>query len=310
MGKLDILIVSETKIDDSFPTSQFMINGYSKPYRLDCSRFSGGLLVYIRNDIPSKLLSTHKFSNIIESLCIEINLKNKKWFLCGAYNPHVHKAEYFFNTLSLCIEHYLMKYDNMLIIGDFNAEVTNLHVKKFLLNFALENLVKEPTCYKSITNPSCIDLIITNKKHCFQNTTSIEIGLSDFHKLVVTVIKAQYQKAKPKIITYRDYKKFDRDIFRNDLNLSFSKMLNTLFDYSHFENIFLNTLNKYAPCKNKYIRANEGCFMNKTLKRAVMHRTKLKNKFLKINTFLVLDFWYLFYTLQVPKVSFLHDSAP
>ena len=114
-----------------------------------------------------------------------------------------------------------MKYDNIIIIGDFNAEeVTNSHVKSFLLNFALENLVKVPTCYKSITNPSCIYLIITNRKHCFQNTSAVEIGLSDFHKLVVTVLKAHYQKAKPKVITYRNYKHFNRDIFRQDLDLS------------------------------------------------------------------------------------------
>ena len=281
---MDILIVSETKVDDSFPTNQFLIDGYSKPYRLDHSRFSGGLLCYIRNDIPSKLLYSYNPPGVIQILCIEINLKNKKWLLFGGYNPHLQNAEYFFRTLSHYIEYYLMKYDNIIIIGDFNAEVTNSHVKSFLLNFALENLVKVPTCYKSITNPSCIDLIITNRKHCFQNTSAVEIGLSDFHKLVVTVLKAHYQKAKPKIITYRNYKNFNRDIFRQDLDLSLSKMSNTTFEYSHFENIFMNTLNNYAPSKQKYIRANESCFMNKTLKKAVMQRTKLKNKYLRNNT--------------------------
>ncbi len=241
-------------------------------------------MVYIKNDIPSKLLSSHNPSGVIQSLCIEINLKNKKWLLCGGYNPHLQNAECFFRTLSQYLEYYLIKYDNILIIGDFNAEVTNSHVNNFLLNFGLENLVNDPTCFKSINNPSCIDLIITNKKQCFQNTSAVEIGLSDFHKLVVTVLKAHYQKLKPKVITYRNYKYFNRDIFRQDLALSISQISNTQFDYSNFENIFMNILNKHAPLKQKYIRANESCFMNKTLKKAVMQRTKLKNKYLKNNT--------------------------
>ena len=61
-------------------------------------------------------------------------------------------------------------------------------------------------------------------------------------------------------------------------------MSNATFEYRHFENIFMNTLNNYAPSKQKYIRANESCFMNKTLKKAVMQRTKLKNKYLRNNT--------------------------
>ena len=34
-GKVDILIVTETKLDSTFPTSQFMIDGYSEPYHFD-----------------------------------------------------------------------------------------------------------------------------------------------------------------------------------------------------------------------------------------------------------------------------------
>ena len=55
--------------------------------------------------------------------------------------------------------------------------------------FDLKNLVREPTCFKS-SNPRCIDLILTNRGRNFQQTTAVETGLSDFHKMVVTVLKA------------------------------------------------------------------------------------------------------------------------
>ena len=50
-----------------------------------------------------------------------------------------------------------------------------------------KNIVKEPTCYKSLSNPSCIDLAINNSSSGFQNTKAISTGLSDFHEMVITV---------------------------------------------------------------------------------------------------------------------------
>ena len=53
-NNLDILMVSETKIDDTFPESQFLIEGFSTPCSLDCTAKGGGILLYIREDKPSK----------------------------------------------------------------------------------------------------------------------------------------------------------------------------------------------------------------------------------------------------------------
>ena len=58
-GKMDILLKSETKIENTFPTDQFHIPGFSNPYRLDKTSNGGGLLLYKREDIPSKMLQTH-----------------------------------------------------------------------------------------------------------------------------------------------------------------------------------------------------------------------------------------------------------
>ena len=74
-GNIDILMISETKLDASFPISQFYINGYTSPYRLDRNGKGGGILVYVREDIPSKLIS--QFPNV-EGFFLEINLRKKK----------------------------------------------------------------------------------------------------------------------------------------------------------------------------------------------------------------------------------------
>ena len=70
----DIPMISETKLDPSFPNSQFHIHGFSEPYRLDRNGNSGGILLYIIKDIPSKLILTKM---TIEGYFVEINLRKK-----------------------------------------------------------------------------------------------------------------------------------------------------------------------------------------------------------------------------------------
>ena len=67
-------------------------------------------------------------------------------------------------------------------------------------------MVNKTTCYKNPDKPTCIDLILTNCPGSFQNSCVVETGLSDFHKMVVTVMKTSYRKSQPKIIHYRNYK--------------------------------------------------------------------------------------------------------
>ena len=55
-------------------------------------------------------------------------------------------------------------------------------------------------------------------------------------------------------------------------------------EYQHFLNIFIDILNKHAPMKQKYLRANQGRFMTKDLHKAIMKRSRLRNKFLRDRT--------------------------
>ena len=76
---VDIFILTETKLDDSFPTSQFMVYGFSKPYWQDRNRNGSGIMIYIRDDIPSKLLTKHVFPDDIKGLFVELNFRKNKW---------------------------------------------------------------------------------------------------------------------------------------------------------------------------------------------------------------------------------------
>ena len=90
-----------------------------------------------------------------------------------------------------------------------------------------KSLIKDPTCFKNPENPSCIDLILTNSPYSFQNSCVIETGLSDFHKMTVSVMKTTFQKLKPKIVNYRDYSGFSSDFGKNLLHNLSLEIINT-----------------------------------------------------------------------------------
>ena len=78
-------MITETKLDESFPIGQFFINGFSSPFRLDCDRKWGGILLYVRENILSKLLA---LENKIKTFFVEIQLDKKKWLISCSYNPN------------------------------------------------------------------------------------------------------------------------------------------------------------------------------------------------------------------------------
>ena len=113
LGNIDILMVSETKIDMSFPTSQFVIQGFAAPFRLDRTNTGGGILVYVRDDIPSKLLNISYVSSDTECLAIEINLRKTKWLLICSYNLHKNNISNHSMNLSKIIDRNSSRYENI-----------------------------------------------------------------------------------------------------------------------------------------------------------------------------------------------------
>ena len=75
-GKVDVLVITETKLDDTFPEKQFLISGYNKSYRLDRNVSGGGVMIYVREDIPSEKLTKHNLHENMEAIFVEINLRN------------------------------------------------------------------------------------------------------------------------------------------------------------------------------------------------------------------------------------------
>ena len=84
-GNVDVLAIPETKLDDSFPAGQCKILGEASPFRLDRHQNGSGILVFVREDIPLKFLSSEE--KPIEAFFRELDLHKKKWLACCSYNP-------------------------------------------------------------------------------------------------------------------------------------------------------------------------------------------------------------------------------
>ena len=242
-------MISETKIDNTFPTEQFKIEGYSRPIRLDRNSHGGGIMFFVRDDLSCHELLSHKLPINYECTFLEMTIRKTKWLIVGGCNPHKENISYFLKYVSREMDKYLLKYENLLLLGDWNSAVTEKEMKDFCLRYGLENLIKVPTCYKNPENPSSIDVMLTNKKLSFQNSLTIETGLSDFHKMTITVLKKYFKKKDPITITYRDLKSFDGLKFREDIRIQLEKIGELKID--DFKQVFVSTWNSHAPIKKR-----------------------------------------------------------
>ena len=282
--------IQETKINDSFPQGQFHVKQY-KVYRRDYKANEGGLMLFVRNDLPQ--FRRHDLENFnidncygrIEILAVEVIMRKEKWILLSIYKQpkisisHVNEImdKIMIELNSVC--------SNIIILGDLNINMLKRNDFTDCLEInGLTNIVTEPTCFKG--TPSMIDLIITNKPRRFTNTISVEVGLSDFHYLVCTATKIHLPALKPITFKYRTYKNFSNEKFLKDLSL-IPYHVTEIFDdiqdtYWLWHELTMEVVNEHAPIKIRKVKGHTAPYMNGELRRAINVKNMLKRKFERI----------------------------
>ena len=114
-------------------------------------------------------------------------------------------------TLHRLNEHFL-ELNLIDVVDNSNNKVKHIVKKVYILTL------------REKVGSTCTNLILSNSCRSFQDTFTVETGLSDFHKLVVTVLKLYFTKQKPNIQTFQDYKKFENDLVRSELGYELSKL--------------------------------------------------------------------------------------
>ena len=286
-GYIDLLCISETKLDSSDNDMIFNVKGFSF-IRKDKRKNSGGLLIFISHNIVYREIHLNNvvYDRGIENLCIELTFdKDDTWLLCYLYkNPMVRDTDFdaFFSSLSDSIT---SSYDSFMCIGDLNLNVLD---ESCLLNnlcsvYGYENLINECTCYKSITSPSLIDVFLINEqdKARFFKSFSVDTGISDFHNLIGVAMRKYIMPKKDNYIEYRDIKSINYDRVREDLLLQNIDLevrhLNANDAFDKFHGILCALFNKHAPLKRKKILTNAFPIMDIRLSRAILYRNRRRN---------------------------------
>ena len=185
-------------------------------------------------------------------------------------------------TLSNFLELHSSKYKKIMILGDFNVGIDELHMKFFCETYNLPNLIKQSTCYKNPDNPTCTDLILTNVSRTFQSSCVIETRLSGFHLLTLTIMRKTFKKQRPRINNYRSFKYFSKEEFRKSL---IDKLTNQIYvnnndGFNRFCKTSIDTLNSFVPINNKFFRVNQMPFTTEELSKETMKKSRLRNNFL------------------------------
>ena len=286
-GLVDVLAIQETKLDASFPHSQFHVPGY-RIFRKDRTSRGGGIMLYVRSDIPARIKDELTITSA-EDITLEITINKKKWILKSIYRPPKTNVTNFMTELHNMTDKAFTASENLVIFGDLNIDITrdtsNGQLIDYCDTFDLTNLIKQPTCFMKNCTPSTIDLFLTNRKNSFYRTENFDVGLSDCHNLILTLLKENMPKFKRKQITYRCSKDFNEESFQNDLkSIPFQATLafDDPDDIYWAQNKLLNeVIDEHLPFKTKYERKHKAPFMNGELRRAINHKNHLRRRFLK-----------------------------
>ena len=149
---LDYFVISETKLDDSFPTAQFNIEGYEVRARRDRDKNGGGLIEFVKQGVICRRLKEYE-TKTSESICSELIISKKKLICFSIYRPPATgNIKTFFDEMKDVISKATCKYENILVMGDFNIDINNSSSDKeklvsFCDLFGLTNIVLSETCF-------------------------------------------------------------------------------------------------------------------------------------------------------------------
>ena len=288
-GFIDVFSVMESKLDNSFPVSQFAVKGFHV-YRQDSSATSGGIITWIRSDLACNRRHDIDMNNEhIQSICIEIHINKEKWFILSVYRLPDRCINGFMEKLSVIIDKILKESLMLVIIGDMNIDISKCNSKVDKLNdilnlYNLCNKITEPTCFKS-SFPTVIDLCIVSKPTRFTAVYNKNCGLSDWHNLIVISSKLNVPKIKSKVLHYRSFKKFDEQNFKRDISYIPFQVLDIFDDvndkYWMYSYLISDIINEHAPLKKKFIKGNNAPYMNSKLKHIMYRKRMSQNNYWK-----------------------------
>ena len=280
---VDYLAISESKLDASFPSAQFPAHDYSL-YRQDVSSSSGGLLIYVRADLPHRRLNYAEINEHgFESLCMEITVGKTTTVLACIYKHPKLKNDAFKCYLSNMADSLFRTHSDLVFLGDMNCcPSKSTTIQDFCEIYGLTNLITEPTCHKGDVS-TLLDVILVTNPRRYLGTLNSECNISDFHNIIGAATRRFAPSLKPQKIIYRSYKSFNDADFLFDLQYAPFHVMNIFDDADdmawYTSTLISDVIDSHAPVKSKFVKRQSVPYMNSKLRKALYSRNMARNKF-------------------------------
>ena len=279
-------LISEFKVDHSFPDTNFYIKGFPL-YRKDRDRFGGGVFIYVRRGlIVTRIhdLEGHEVESIF--LCVQTCRRAKKVLVIGMYRPPGLLKARWEHEINNILLRSIQRYESIMLIGDLNCDLSwpdkGAKEGKTLVDFmdvyGLTNLIKVPTRVV-VESSSLIDVILTNKPRSVLTSGVFDLGLSD-HNLIYTVMRLQCPKFSPRTAVKRHFKHYDPGLFSADI-ATVPLYVAHIFDdpegvcWSRGK-LLSDALDVHVPVERSISKRQHVPFMTPELLGSVRHRKKLR----------------------------------
>ena len=168
LSNIDVLCFSETWLNQSTNSEDILLDGFHTPFRKDrVGKIGGGVAIYVKNNLVT-LFRRDLDVNGLESLWVEIRIKNNKKVLVGVFYRPPDSGDNIYSLLEHSIDQAVdTGIENIVILGDFNEDYlkpSNVKMKNILTKYNLIQLVDEPTYFTENSN-SCLDLVVANNNY-------------------------------------------------------------------------------------------------------------------------------------------------
>ena len=276
-AQASIIILTETKIDSSYPNSQFKMTNY-RLHRNDRKKRGGGILAYVRSGLGARRLATSKAYKTLEPLVLDVNQGGKDIVLVGLYRTPTRNTEpnYFSqlkDELINLITWAIARRDTLILMSDLNLDKLKPHKIEYKILkdieeiFDLACLIKRATRVTA-TSRSLIDIILTNTEDLFESTGVLEFGVSD-HRTIYRFLRPKVKRHASKIISFRSTKNLDSTSFRNDMSVEMKKLdldptIPASALYQQWNTAVTKVIDKHMPIRKMCVTEKDALYMTTT----------------------------------------------
>ena len=282
---LDVLALTETHLNSNISDNELRIDGYNIKRKDRVNREGGGCAIYYKESLDIEEMG--KYNTVgLEALWIEAKLCSQRLLIGCVYRPP--DVTTFYDKFQTLLENIWLTRKNIAIAGDFNSDMLPRNqseggkylgkkLKNILGSFDLKNVIKRLTRVTDTTK-TILDLIIVSDMSKLQSSGVLGYKIAD-HKFVYAILKLRKKNTGPVIRTVKNYKTFNKELFRQDISNAPWWVCSTFEEIDDntwaWDNMYKNVVKDHVSTRKAKIRQKSLPWIDGKLHKEMNKRYKL-----------------------------------